>query len=524
MSDKRLNILLIVTDQEQSWNTLPDDLSLPGHERLRAQGMSFDRFHVNCSPCGPSRSNMYTGYHTQQTHMHVNPDNAPHPSLPKDIPTIGHLLRQAGYQTLYKGKWHLSRINAGRDWQSENPNWYEDASDALEDYGFSDYNFFGEVTGYAWDGYRHDGAIAGLAAKSFRELASQKDEQPWFMAVNFVNPHDIMFYDATGKQNDTRVLKNFICPLVGAPGDDLYQQDLGYDMPESFYHDQIETKPEIQTAIRQRQKMMYGDLPLTDVENWRRFRNYYLNCIRDVDRHLETVLDALEDAGLADDTIVIYTADHGERAGAHGMQQKAGTVYEEETNIPFIVAHPQMPSGVSTQALAGMVDIVPTLLSLAGVAPEDIDESLPGVDFSSVLADPDARTERDEIGSLLNYTGTFHWQRILDAAPDEPQFDLTKRRMFRGIMWQNYKFTRYFAPAEHHCPEDWQTLVQNNDLELYDLSADPHELCNLAADPEAHRELIESLNVRLNTLLAREVGDDLPRDYPGPIEQYLLGS
>ena len=525
MTTRGPNVLIIVTDQEQSWSTLPP-LPLPAHERLRERGVSFDRFHVNTSPCGPSRSNLYTGHHTQRTGMHVNPDTPPRPALPTDLPSIGHVFRKAGYYTAYKGKWHLSDPNEGCNFFPIGGQPYKSAVDALEPYGFADYSFYGEVMGLAWDGYRHDGTTAGDACRWLHEVGegTRAAGQPWLLAVNFVNPHDIMFFDATGRQNESRELKNHISVLVGAPGDVLYREDLGFDLPESFYKESPETKPEIQSFVRSRQSSFYGDVPVDDVESWRRLRNYYFNCLRDVDRHIATVLDGLDQAGLADETIVVLMSDHGERAGAHQLHQKAGTVYEEESGIPFVVVHPDVDGGVSTDALGSMVDVLPTIASLAGIERPVLDAPWPGVDLSPVVARPAERTARDQQGSLLNYTGMYHWQRKA-LAPGETgpaPFDLSYLRLYRGVIWERYKFARYFAPAHHHRPENWETLLAHNDLEVYDLEADPHEIDNLGHDPWVHREIIEMLNTKTNALIDGEVGDDTGECYPEGSGHYRL--
>src|SRR3546814_158129 len=100
----RPNILLIVNDQERALADIPASLPLPAHDWLRERGLSFDRFHVNTTPCGPSRSSIYTGLHTQHTGVYANPNSPPYPELSPAIPTIGTMLRQAGYRTTYKGK------------------------------------------------------------------------------------------------------------------------------------------------------------------------------------------------------------------------------------------------------------------------------------------------------------------------------------------------------------------------------------------------------------------------------------
>ena len=98
-------------------------------------------------------------------------------------------------------------------------------------------------------------------------------------------------------------------------------------------------------------------------------------------------------------------------------------------------------------------------------------------------------------------------------------FDLTKRRLHRGVHDGRWKFARYFAPAQHHTPEDWETLSRLNDLELYDTEADPFELANLANDP-AQRDNILRLNAMVNALIAMEIGKDDGSEYPGDTAIY----
>ncbi len=110
-----------------------------------------------------------------------------------------------------------------------------------------------------------------------------------------------------------------------------------------------------------------------DEAAWRRFQNYYFNCLRDVDQHVRWLLEVLDTTGLAERTVVLYTSDHGER-GAHGMRQKAGTMYKEDMNVPLIVRHPDLIGGRTTSALAAAVDLVPTVLAMTGVSPTEVSE------------------------------------------------------------------------------------------------------------------------------------------------------
>lgn len=525
---RRPNFLFVMTDQEFGMSSYPKGLleRLPAHRWLLERGVSFAKYHVQTTPCSPSRSTVYTGQHTQHTGIYVNSDNDPKPQLPIDMPTIGTMLRDAGYYTSYKGKWHLSSINAKRGWNMAPTQQYPSTANYLEPYGFSDYDFYGEPIGLTWDGYANDQLVSGDAARLIlnREVRSNGGDKPWFLVVNLVNPHDIMFYDATGKQQQTRANPAGLGPVLSAPGDPLYAEDLGFDLPESFYKDDLSTKPEAHRAIIKQNEAFYGDLPALDHASWKRFQNYYCNCLRDVDRNVARLWWALEQSGELDNTIIVYTSDHGERSGAHGMRQKGGTIYKEETNIPLIIAHPDGAKGQVADRLMSAVDIAPTLLALAGVDTATWQARYPalkGVDVSAVVADPMARTQRDARGHLFNYAVRHYWAMLPPVPGQPPRFDLTKRRLHRGVHDGRWKFARYFAPAQHHQPRDWQTLLRLNDLELYDTQADPNELVNLAANPAPYRKTIERLNAMTNALIEKEVGRDDGHEFGGPPEQYL---
>lgn len=524
---RRPNFLFINTDQEFGISSYPKGLieRLPAHQWLLERGVSFSKYHVQTTPCSPSRSTIYTGQHTQHTGIFINSDNDPKPQLPTDMATIGTMLRDAGYYTTYKGKWHLSSINAKRGWDMAPTMKYPSTSDYLEPYGFSDFNFFGEPIGLTWDGYANDQLVSGDAARLLlnKDLAMRSGDKPWFLVVNLINPHDIMFFDATGKQSQTRISPNALGPVMTEPGDPLYSEDLGFDLPESFYKDDLSTKPEAHRAISRQNELFYGALPTLDEASWKRFQNYYCNCLRDVDRNVAKLLWALEKSGELDNTIIVYTSDHGERAGAHGMRQKGGTIYKEETNIPMIIAHPDGARGKIADRLMSAIDIGPTLMGMAGIDTQTWQARYPdlkGVDVSAVVADPMATTARDQRGHLFNYAVRHYWEMVPAKDGQPAHFDLTKRRLHRGVHDGRWKFARYFAPAQHHIPRDWKTLNRLNDLELYDTHSDPHEINNLASNLSKHRKTIERLNAMTNKLIEREVGRDDGHEFGGPAEQY----
>lgn len=527
---RRPNILFVVSDQQQSFVDLPAGLPLPAHERLLERGTGFANHHVNTTPCGPSRSVIYTGRHTQQTKVVFNPNMAPHPQLEAGFPTIGHRLRQHGYHTAYKGKWHLSLLGD----HSERTPVQHDRSGALEPFGFSDFNFDGDHSGHTWSGYRQDRATAADACGLLDRLAGvAREGQPWFLAVNFVNPHDIMFFDATGEMERTRLMPGLVAPMLPAPRDPFFAKAWDFELPRSFGLDDLSTKPWAQRDELERTDALFGLIPRENQDAWRAYRSYYFNCVRHMDEQLGMLLDGLDATGQAQDTIVVFTSDHGERAGAHGLRQKGLSMYKENLRTPLIIAHPDHRGGKLTNALSSAVDLVPTLLGLAGVTAAELADQhadLVGHDLSAVVTAPEAASARDEAGILFNYEVTGGWdtadlKRRLSAfrtPPTEPlpPPSLDLRVLFRGVHDGRYKFARYFAPSQHHTPQTWEQLTAHNDLELYDTHADPDELTNLAADPLAHRQTLLDLNARLNRLVAAEVGPDDGESLPGPKEQY----
>ncbi len=506
----RPNILFICMDQLRSLPDVPEKLPLPSLRGLLHESRVIRNYHVHQAPCGPSRSTFYTGQHIQKTGIYTNPTGefGEYPAaaqrsveLPVGFSTLGSLLRAQGYYTAYKGKWHLSVIN-----QKIGKDKFPNATQALEPYGFSDYNFDGEHTGLTWAGFGHDGVTASESIKLLERFAAGSTAgKPWFLAVNFVNPHDIMFLDARAQGTEL-----FGMPLLGPPGTALYEKDWHFDLPRSYRADDLSTKPAVQKPRR----------PLTEAQLLT-YQNYYFNCIRDVDQHVGSTLAAIARLGFGHNTLVVATADHGELGGAHGgMIGKGADIYKETLRVPLLVRHPDVRAAGATDALVGSIDLVPTLLALAGLSDAERQQRYPdlhGVNVSAVIADAHARTARDERGILFNY-GTPPG----GLGPNGPTPGTSARGLIRGVFDGRYKFGRYFKLTEHHQPRDWETLLAHNDLELYDTHQDPDEIDNLAFRPEEHKARILDLSGKVNALIESEIGLDNGSIYPGAASQYSL--
>ena len=280
--------------------------------------------------------------------------------------------------------------------------------------------------------------------------------------------------------------------------------------------------------FRDSNAVMLGVIP-SEQERWRRLNNYYLNCIQDVDRHINDLLLELERLGIENNTIVIFTSDHGELAGAHGMVGKGATAYREQNHVPLVMVHPEHRGNQRCKAVTSHVDIAATLLGISGAASGELDK-LPGHDMSPLLTDPGAaETDSLRVGALYNFNmfafiDSSFMQNIGDflAAGGKPaemqkqgfKPDLEKRGAIRTVYDGRYKFSRYFSPLQHNVPNTMEELLAANDLELFDLKTDPAETNNLAVSVKDHSELILTMNDKLNGLIRDEVGEDVGQMLP----------
>ena len=525
------NILMIVTDQERHLHAseLPAGYRLPGHEKLASRGVVFDNHQIASNVCTPSRSVLYTGLHIQNNGMFDNTNFPWASDLSKDIPTLGSMLNSLGYYSAYKGKWHLTD-----EFETANKLHMPKRilSEEMAEYGFADYFGIGDIIAHTDGGYMHDGVIASMTTSWLRGQGRKlnAEAKPWFMAVNLVNPHDVMYYNTDPAGDPAKQATTALMKLNREPGSPHYQQQWDVKLPESRHQAMNEPgRPSAHEDYIVSRSALVGRVPNED-ERWRKLNNYYLNCIQDVDGHVLDILNELDDLGLAENTVVIYTADHGEMAGAHGMSGKGATGYREQNNVPMIVSHPDFAGNKHCKAVTSHVDIAATLVGLAGGDPGTF-PSLPGHDITPVLANPEAAgTDAVRNGALFNFNmfayvdGDFlsKLSSFIREGGDPAEIpnqgwkpNLTKRGAVRSVYDGRYKLVRYFSPMQHHVPATIEQLFANNDVELFDVKSDPLEMKNLARDQNKHGELLVAMNAKLNALIEAEVGEDIGQMLPG---------
>ena len=527
---KRPNILFIFTDQERFFDQLPSAFPLPGHEMLAKKGTRFTSHQISSCMCTSSRSIMLTGLQTADNGMFENVDMPWVQNLSTQIPTFGHMLRKVGYYTAYKGKWHLNR-------DFENKDFKNDLNKEMEKYGFADFYSPGDSLAHTLGGYDFDHFIGGGAISWLRRKGRPLSDsgQPWSLTVSLINPHDIMYFNADAPNENFQDTGKLLMHAERAPEHALYRKDWKYPLPASLRQPLEQPgRPKAHAEYSKAWAYCLGNIPLKEA-NWHRFTNFYLNSIRSVDYQLQVILGELENLGLAENTVVVFTADHGEMGGSHGLRGKGPFAYKENLNVPLYVIHPDVAGGNDCSALTSHIDLVPSFLSMAGIAKNDIHtvagRNLPGNDLTTALTNPSAapvNAVRDH--ALYTYSGISTNDseviRIVaeaKAAGQNPKDalqrsgykpDFNKRGSVRSVFDGRYKFTRYFAPIKRNSPKNLDELFANNDVELFDLKNDPAEMRNLAMDTKGHAALLMAMNAKLEAAIAQEIGVDDGRDMP----------
>ena len=527
--EKRPNILILCLDQWEAHMKLPAGVRFPAMERLEARGVSFDRQYCTYPVCTPSRSTMWTGVHAVHTGLWDNTNFAYIDELSADVPTIGQMLREQGYYTAFKGKWHLS----------ETPR----TEDALERYGFADYQQWGDMFGGPLQGEQLDGTVV-FETVDWLETKGKTLDQPWLMVCSLINPHDVMFL-----QTDETVEPHQYGLAAGVQTkvQDLgwFQKDWDVEMPENFADD-YRLQPWGVSNYKEHIDLNFGRIPDDREDLWLKHRNYLINCMRLVDAEFNRVLDALDALDLWEDTIVIFTGDHGEMNAAHRLTQKGAITFDEAIIVNFTVCVPDGEQGKRTGAVGSHLDLAPTLLDFAGLDESEIREKYPqikGRSLKSAILDPQSDGPRGsaeapgdgalylwdalhaldnewvKAGALQSLTSLGsdpsgaqrdRKQQLIEAGEKFGAPDFKKRAFYRTVVDGQYKLARWFSPESYGDPTTLEELYAKSDVGLYDLVNDPGELQNIAhpEHPKHDPALIERMLAKLHALVCEEIGED----------------
>ena len=522
------NILFILVDQEHFFERWP--MPVPGREWIKQNAITFANHQAASCVCSPARSTIYTGEHIQHTGIFDNAGSLWQADMSTDVKTIGHRVATLGYHAAYQGKWHLSNNLDQVKEAIDAP--FADYRKIIQSYGFEDFFGVGDINDTTLGGYNYDDTTTAFVTRWLRTKgeALRAAGKPWYLAVNFVNPHDVMYVNSD-LPDQTIQGKSHSMPIARPPADEIYQATwdavpLPATRGQSF---DAPGRPRGQKIYQEVQDVLVGPWPDED-RRWRLLRNYYYNCIRDCDQEVVRVLDSLKANGMDKNTIIVFTADHGELGGNHQMRGKGNCAYRQQNHLPLMIVHPAYPGGKTCKAVTSQIDLAPTLLALTGADPAALRKAgadLKGRDFSALMATPDkAAFDSLRPASLFNYNmlsfQDAKWarkmeeymrsakvpvaQKIKELIKVEPDFH--DRCGIRSAFDGRYRFSRYFSPLDFNTPTTYESLTAKNDLELYDLQEDAEEVHNLAADPKANRDLVMAMNAKLNSRIADEVGDD----------------
>lgn len=487
---RRPNILFILTDQQRQDSLAcygNDWIETPHLNAVAERSFVFENAYVTQPVCTPSRASIMTGLYPHSVGLHRN--NIP---LPAETPTIAELISDDYYRA-YFGKWHLGDdmiAQHGFDrWVSVED--FHRRRATKREYRFveADYNEHLRAHGVEPPGpersYENWFATAGLteeqtqasflgdtAASFIREHAqSARSDMPFMLYVSFFEPH----------------------PPYTGPLNDLYDP-ASIPVGPAFLR-----RPDDGSLLNRLRADYYlaGNLnplgvddyhDLTSEAGWRRLRAQYFANVTLVDRQVGKMLSALRASGQFDDTIIVFTSEHGEMAGDHGMLEKR-SMYEEASRVPLLMRVPGTApdSRGEPERLAGsvsLVDLVPTLLDLSGMGSDDASWRLEGRSLAPVLAG-----ERD----LSDNDVFVQWNGMGDRNLGTSAISRMASMPWRTVI----------------TPDRWKlNLCASDRCELYDLTADPHELHNRYDDPSM-RDRVRDMAARIR-IWQDETADDAP--------------
>ncbi len=476
------NVLVIIVDQlrfPQWFSPAPVGVDLPPHlSELRRGGVSFAGHYTASNDCSPSRAALLTGLYTHQTGCMITSGS----TLDPGFPTWGTMLREHGYSTSWFGKWHLTR--GDYRWRGSQ------AVRDLERYGFA-----GAPTpspdGDPGQGWHMDPRIAAQFDGWF---ARESGREPWCTTVSFVNPHDIAWWYVWSRRVAAEASS---APSVG-------RLPPNFETPRQLID---RRKPLLQRSLQDTAAGSFGKVPFTGqhvLHKWLPFLDLYVSLQLEVDRHVGHILQTLASRpNVAANTVILFTSDHGEYGGSHGLRGKGAGVYEEAIRVPLIVKDPR---GVLTRApeqirnqLTSSVDVAPLLLTIATGSSEwrrdpHYAHLARRLDLAELLVDPSAAGRSYVLHATDEIVTEF---AIEPYAADAPLHVIAMRTP-----------TAKYAGYSDWRADSIERLTGGQERELYDYSDTKGllELHNSAGESRIE----ESLHTQLEHAITQELRAPLP--------------
>ena len=457
---RRPNVLFVMTDDQTVremgcyGNRI---LQTPNMDRIAREGTRFANCFTTNALCAPARATVLTGCFSHVHGIRGNSEGADAiEELDPNIPTFPELLQEAGYRTGLVGKYHIRQDPRGFDTWTIHP-----GQGAYFDPVYIQNGIRVQKEGYATD-------ITTDLALDFLCRA----DAPFCLVYQFKAPHR---------------------PFSPAPRHAGMFEDIEIPEPESFDDDYATRRiAAIAEDMRFEQSLEpdYDDLPEgLDREGRKRwiYQRFIVDRYRNlygVDENLGRVLDCLDERGLAEDTLILYTSDHGYFTGEHGWYDKR-FMYEPSIRIPLVARYPRLcPGGQVAEEMVMNVDFAPTILDFAGL---EIPAGMQGHSLRPLMEGRSPEGWRSSI-YYAYFENSWELHGKGEEAMAEPSFQyFTPHRIgpHRGVRTERYKLIEYYSEGDY-----W---------ELFDLEADPHELKNLYGDPACNR-IVADLKQELQRL------------------------
>ncbi len=478
---ERPNILFIMSDDHafQAMSCYGSRVNqTPNLDRIANEGMRFDRCYVTNSICGPCRAVILTGKYS-----HLNGFERNGRTFNGEQQTVSKLLQVAGYQTAVVGKWHLKSVPTGFDYYNvligQGP-YYNPPMKTMDADGQPTVV---KHTGYTTD-IITDHALDWLKQKRdtskpfflmYQHKAPHRNWQPGpkyltkYDDVDIPEP-DTLFDDYSGRADPAREQKMSIAY-------DLNPNDLKL-VPQRGLNDEQRKKWDAAYGPKN-ELFQRSNLDGKALVQWKyqRYVKDYLRCVDSVDENVGRVLDYLDESGLANNTVVIYTSDQGWYLGDHGWFDKRW-MYEESFRTPLVIRWPDMikPGSVDTHMTMNL-DFAETFLELARAA---IPQDMQGQSMVPLLRGEDP----------VDWRSAMYYHYYEFPGPH------SVARHY-GIRTERYKLIHYYPHAKRPDMDQW---------ELFDLQTDPHEMKSVYDDP-ANAAMVTELKAQLDDLRSRYKDD-----------------
>ncbi len=461
--EKKPNLLIIWTDEQRA-DTMAaygnHKIHAPNLNKLAHQSVVFENAYVTQPVCTPNRSAVMTGLWPHQSGCVKN--NIP---LPANIPCLPELLGGSDYRTAYMGKWHLGdeifAQHGFEEWASIEDGYRRYYSDGNDRNRRSDYHHFLIEHGYKPDS--GDNVFSrSFAARRILEHCKPKfleekacdflrrhRKEPFVLYINFLEPH---------------------MPFFGPLDDEHNSEEI--DLPSNFSDPLEENEPLRYRVIQEYCRAKYGK----DEREIRALIRRYWGLVTQVDLSVGAILKTLDDLGLADNTIVVYTSDHGDMMGSHHMVEKS-VMYEEAVRIPWLMRIPQM-QGRPIKDRVSQIDTVPTLMDLLDCG---VDGRFAGQSLVPLIKA--GRVEQENVFIEWNpNSGAMKVKRGGTRLASKEELRRLENEHTRAVI----------------SPDGWKLCLSDSDkCQLFDLNKDPGENINLF-DSGGHKDIITKLTTMIH--------------------------